>query len=514
MKTKSISNKVKVEDSAAGLHVKPPQEGLPLLPEGWMWTELREITEINPKLNFNGIRDNTEVTFLPMKSVGELTGHIDLLIIKKLSEVKKGYTSFSDGDVLFAKITPCMENGKVAIVHDLKNGIGFGSTEFHIIRPTESVLRYFLFFFLIQEDLRKDAQRHMTGSAGQLRVPVTYMQQIPIPLPPLAEQQRIVAKIEELFSELDAGVEALKKVRAELKRYRQAVLKYAFEGKLTEEWRRKHKDEVPSSEPNHMHGIIVLTDVGAGLKPAPTINNTANKLHELPEGWVWTRLGKITEQIETVNPKLEPDKEFIYIDIAAIDNGQQKIVNPKRYFWKNAPSRARQRIKNGDILFSTVRTYLKNIAIINDTYDGQIASTGFCVIRPSISVNTKLMFYLVQTDFFLNPLIQIQRGTSYPAVRESDVFDRVIPLPPLSEQHQIVSEIERRFSVVDEVEKTVGACLQQAQRLRQSILKRAFEGKLVPQDPNDEPASVLLERIKLSKISKDSKKESRQGKTR
>lgn len=119
-----------------------------------------------------------------MKCVKELTGRIDLSNTRKLSTVKKGYTPFIESDVLFAKITPCMENGKVAIAHNLKNGIGFGSTEFHVIRPQESLLRKLLFFFLIREDLRKDAQRNMTGSAGQLRVPVSYMQQLPIPPSP------------------------------------------------------------------------------------------------------------------------------------------------------------------------------------------------------------------------------------------------------------------------------------------------------------------------------------------
>lgn len=168
---------------------------LPELPRGWVWTRLGETSEISPKLSLERLRDDLDVSFLPMRSVEELTGRIDLSMERKLADVRKGYTSFVDGDLLFAKITPCMENGKVAIVRSLRNGIGFGSTEFHVIRLAEFLPREFFFYFLLREELRKDAQRNMTGSAGQLRVPTNYMHQLPIPLPPLTEQQRIVTKI-------------------------------------------------------------------------------------------------------------------------------------------------------------------------------------------------------------------------------------------------------------------------------------------------------------------------------
>ena len=224
-------------------------------------------------------------------------------------------------------------------------------------------------------------------------------------------------------------------------------------------------------------------------------------LPPLPEGWVWTRLGGIVVEIERGNPKDTPERDFIYLDIASIDNNQQKITNPKKYFGENAPSRARQIVKSGDILFSTVRTYLKNIAIVNDIYDGQIASTGFCVIRPYDLINQRLIFYLVQTDFFLNPLTQIQRGTSYPAVRDSDVFAQFIPLPPLSEQHRIVAKIEELFTKQDAGVKSLEKTKAQLKRYRQSVLKHAFEGNLTEEwrerhKDELEPASVLLERIK------------------
>ncbi|MCP4283008.1 MAG: restriction endonuclease subunit S, partial [Gammaproteobacteria bacterium] len=155
-----------------------------------------------------------------------------------------------------------------------------------------------------------------------------------------------------------------------------------------------------------------------------------NQEKPLPPGWVRKSLGEIVDPVVKVQPKDNSEAEFTYLDISSIDNTRQKIVNPKRYFGKDAPSRARQLVCAGDILFSTVRTYLKNIAAVPPEYDGQIASTGFCVIRPSKYLNKRFCFYLTLTDDFINPLSEIQRGTSYPAVRNSDVLEQIIPSLP------------------------------------------------------------------------------------
>jgi len=229
-----------------------------------------------------------------------------------------------------------------------------------------------------------------------------------------------------------------------------------------------------------------------------------NNLPQLPKGWTWTRLGDILDRVEKTDPRIRSEKEFDYLDIASIDNTQQKITNPKKYFGKDAPSRARQVVKVGDILFSTVRTYLKNIAVVPSAYDGQIASTGFCVIRPSGGINSTLYFLLAQTNDFLNPLNELQRGTSYPAVRDSDVFSQFVPVPPLPEQRRIVAKIEELFSDLDAGIAALKETQAQLKRYRQAVLKAAVEGKLtaewrVQNASKIEPASELLERIRAER---------------
>jgi len=205
---------------------------LPALPDGWVWTSLGELAALNPKF-MDDIPDELEVSFIPMKCVEELTGQVDLSLTKLYSEVKKGYTAFRNGDILFAKITPCMENGKVSIVNNLKNGIGFGSTEFHVIRLNSGQMpNRFVFFFLVRESFRRDARMHMTGSAGQLRVPKIYLEEAPIPLPPLAEQHKIVEEIDRCFSVADEIEKVVEQSLKQTERLHQSILKRAFEGKL------------------------------------------------------------------------------------------------------------------------------------------------------------------------------------------------------------------------------------------------------------------------------------------
>ena len=205
--------------------------------ENWELVKLNEICHINPKKPL--AEDNIDVTFLPMALVHEETGQYLLTETRKYDDVKKGYSRFINGDVIFAKITPCMENGKVALVNNLVNSVGFGSTEFHVIRPSQNIEGQYVFYFLVQRAFRKFAQRKMTGSAGQLRVPKSVIETTKIPLSPLPEQRAIVAKIEQLFSELDNGIANLKTAKEKLEIYRQAVLKKAFEGELTRGWREK-----------------------------------------------------------------------------------------------------------------------------------------------------------------------------------------------------------------------------------------------------------------------------------
>lgn len=236
----------------------------------WITVSLGQVAEINPKLTaYERLSDDLEVQFLPMKLVEEVSGKIQLSEVRKIGEVKKGYTPFENEDVIFAKVTPCMENGKIAHVSNLKNGIGFGSSEFHVIRSSDAIKAKYIFYYVVRQQFRNEAEAKMTGAVGLRRVPKQFIESVQIPLPPLAEQQRIVSKIEELFSELDKGIENLRTVQQQLKVYRQAVLKSAFEGKLSKDWRDQNPD------------LSVSEDI---------VEEKDSPLGELPSGWKWVKI--------------------------------------------------------------------------------------------------------------------------------------------------------------------------------------------------------------------------------
>lgn len=310
------------------------------------------------------------------------------------------------------------------------------SSAMKILLPKANVdIKYIFYFLQTQKFSAETHKRYWISVCAKTK----------ILLPPMAEQKRIVKKIEELFGVIDEQVKRLEATQEALVSYRQSILQQAFSGKLckTPTW-----EEVP-------------------LKKCclPVIKRKDSK---------------------------DPSEKFLYLDIASIDNKTNKIIEGTPYTGYTAPSRARQIVQKDDILFSTVRTYLKNIALItNSKYDNQIASTGFCVIR----ANQKMLlphfiFYKTLSDAFLSPLNAKQRGSSYPAVRDRDVLSSIIELPSLSEQKAIVKKIENAFAFADKAQAAITGALEQAKKLKQSILKKAFAGELIPQDPNDKPVNL------------------------
>ncbi|KKH93610.1 hypothetical protein EO95_11070 [Methanosarcina sp. 1.H.T.1A.1] len=200
-----------------------------------------------------------------------------------------------------------------------------------------------------------------------------------------------------------------------------------------------------------------------------------------PDYWEIVPLGNVCLKATKVKRKeVDIEKELIYLDIGSIDNVTNRITEHKVYNWKDAPSRAQQIVQVGDILFSTVRVYLRNIAKIDSPlYENQICSSGFTVIRGyKDCCDSKYLFAITLYEGFLQPLNELQTGTSYPAVRDNDVFSQLIPLPPLPEQRAIVSKIEQLFSELDNGIANLKLAQEQLKVYRQAVLKKAFEGEL------------------------------------
>ncbi|MFO1043279.1 MAG: restriction endonuclease subunit S [Planctomycetaceae bacterium] len=341
-----------------------------------------------------------------------------------------------------------------------------------------------------------------------------------LPLPPFGEQKRIVAKIEELFSDLDAGEAALKRAKANLKRYRAAVLKAAVEGKLTEEWRAKHPAKEPASsllarilkERRQKWEADQLAKFAAAEKEPP--KNWREKyveptppvttgLPELPDSWCWVTLGQLLHQIEggksfeCLTRPAGPN-EWGVVKVSAMTWGtfledEQKAIPPAAEF---DPS---DEIRPNDLLLSRSNTtqLVGATVLVGNCRPRLLLSDKSLRLRAIEFVNLHWLHTALSSSVARSQLSAMATGTSDSMrnVSQDKIKSVVLPLPPLAEQQWIVEGASERLSQIDAAETQIEHGLLRASRLRQSILKQAFEGKLVPQDPNDESASTLLARL-------------------
>ena len=467
-------------------------------PEGaiegaWPVVPLSEVVEINPRPGDGKIADDSLASFIPMKCVEEESGRFEPLGDRKVAEVRKGYTPFRDGDVIFAKVTPCMENGKAAVLKGLTNGVGFGSTEFFALRPKVGLEAKYLFHFILQSNFRRDAARNMTGAVGLRRVPKSWLEQQPIPLPEPDEQRRIVAEIEKQFTRLEAGVAALRRVQANLKRYRAAVLKAACEGKIvpTEQElsisHRSTKNSQPAYEPASKLLERILTErcqnwQGRGKYKEPAEPDTTN-LPTLPEGWVWATVEQLSTRVQ-YGSSAKTNEDSTGVPVLRMGNIQDgKFDFDKlKYLPKAHDEFPELLLAKGDLLFNRTNSaeLVGKTAVFKDTPSPCSFASYLIRVRFGGGCVPDFVSYFINSVFgraWIADVVSQQVGQAN--VNGTKLQALAIPLPPLAEQTRIVAEVERRLSVVEELEAVVSANLARSLRLRQSILQKAFTGQLV-----------------------------------
>jgi type I restriction enzyme S subunit len=410
---------------------------------------------------------------------------------------------------------------------------------FKSLVPTQGVFNEYVYYYL--KAAKYIAEERASGTTFR-EISGTAFGKLPLPFPPLPEQHHIVAKIEELFSELDNGIENLKKAREQLKTYRQAVLKYAFEGKLTKEWRTRQIQAGNPPDPAEKLLAQIKTErvkhykqqldnwkkaceqakADGKKKPAkpkkpkelpPLTEKELAELPELPEGWCWIKSGTLFSFVTSGSrgwAKYYSSNGSIFIRIANLDFDSLKIdLNQNNIQFVKPPigsEGTRTQTEKGDFLFS-ITGYLGMFAIAPDLRDSYI-NQHIALARPFNGFNKEYVGYycIAKTGGFFH-LNKNQKGATKAGLTLEDIRTFPIPLCPVSEQQQIVSEIESRLSVCDKLEQTIEDSLIKAEALRQSILKKAFAGELTRDWREMHPelitgensAEKLLEKIKAEK---------------
>lgn len=314
----------------------------------------------------------------------------------------------------------------------------------------------YLYYFLYHN---KNKLIEQGAGGAQPNISQAILKELEITIPPTREQYRIVAKIEELFSELDKGIESLRTAKDQLKVYRQAVLKYAFEGRLTN----------------------------------PELNEG-----QLPDGWQLKKLGEIFKSTSGGTPSRKRD-DFYGGNIPWVKSGElsKGLINQTdEYITEEALRNSSAKIfPAGTLLIALYGATIGKLGFL-----GIAAATNqaVCGIFPSEHVSLNYMFHYLTLN--KQKLIESAVGGAQPNISQTILKDLEVCYPVENKiQELVVAEIESRLSICDKIEESIEQGLKQAEALRQSILKQAFESKLVPQDPNDEPAHVLLERIKAER---------------
>jgi type I restriction enzyme S subunit len=274
-----------------------------------------------------------------------------------------------------------------------------------VLPKTGKVDRWFIFYSLRAKRLAEDkAEGYPVLNLSEIR-------DVPIPLPPLPEQRAIA----HVLRTVQRAKETTEGVIAALKELKKSLMQHLF-----------------------TYGPVPVTE-----RERVPLQET--ELGPIPAHWRVVRLGEVVEKTKQIDPRKKPEWFFKYVDVSSVDNELLRITSYQNFAGKEAPSRARKQIDAGDVLFATVRPYLKRIAIVPPELEGHICSTAFCVLRAKNEIDACYLFFAVAHEPFVQRVAEHQRGSSYPAVTDQDVLREVIPLPPLDEQR----EIARMLQAVD-----------------------------------------------------------------
>jgi type I restriction enzyme S subunit len=430
-------------------------ESIGEIPEGWSLKKLKNVCKVNPNKSEIYITNDDEITFIPMENILSV-GILDTSIVKNLSEVKDGYTYFREEDIILAKVTPCFENGNIAIAKGLCNKIGFGTTELHVIRAKKESNNRFIFYLVQSNRFKLEGIASMYGVAGLKRIPADFISNFKFALPSLEEQILIANFLEEKTSEIDFLITDKEKLIKLLDEKRQAIITEAVTKGLNSEVRMK--------------------------------NSGVDWIGEIPEHWEVKRLKNIANsQTSNVDKKSKEGEETVllcnYVDVYYLD----KITDEIEFMKATAKSDQIKKftLKKNDVLITKDSESPLDIAIptwVAMELDRVLCGYHLCQIRPQRGLDGRYLFYSFKSEKIREQFYSYANGVTRFGLSKDSIKNGLFVVPPYEEQ-VIIGDFLYKMNI--EYEDTIELIKNQILKLkqyRQSLIYEAVTGKIDVRD--------------------------------
>ena len=417
--------------------IKQSEAGPYEIPENWAWVKLEDLYEINPKVE---AADDTDAAFIPMERISAGFSDSFTFEVQKWSAASKNHTRFADGDVAFAKISPCFENRKSFIATGLPNGIGGGTTELIILRQKEMLPRFTYYVTLDQRFIHEGVASYK-GTVGQQRVKSDVIKNYMVAVPPKEEQQRIIEKIESVFSALDTIDTLQSQYQDNLATLKSKIIDAGIQGKLTEQLPEDGNAEELYQQIQREKLALEKAGKNKKSKPLPPISDE-EKPFDIPDNWKWVRLADVYE----INPKVNADDNInaAFIPMERISAGFDRSFSYVVQKWSEA-SKNHTRFCDGDVAFAKISPCFENrksfvVENLPNSLGG--GTTELIILRQKL-IDPLFTYYLILDERFIRLGLSTYKGTvGQQRIKNDVMFAYVFPLPPLAEQKRIVAKLE------------------------------------------------------------------------
>ncbi len=422
------------------------------IPTHWKVLRLKYAADLNPSVSeVRRLAPDMEVSFVPMKAIGEYGG-LDLSLSRELADVTKGYTYFSDGDVLVAKITPCFENGKGSLAEGLLNGIAFGTTELHVMRCRSGLDNRFAFYLTFSKSFRKLGEAEMYGAGGQKRVPESFIEDLRHPIPPVAEQRAIVAFLDRETAKIDSLIVKKQRLIELLQEKRTALISRA---------------------------------VTKGLDlDVPMKDSGVEWLGEIPVHWEVKRMKHLAEKIGS--GKTPKGGAEVYVDEGIMLIRSQNVhfgglrLNDVVYIDAATDTEmARSRVKEDDVLLNITGASLGRCCAAHLDASTANVNQHVCIVRLDQRRDSpSFLAYSIESYSMQDQIFNNENGVSRDALNFEQIGDLVLARPPMLEQRAIVCHLDRGAAKLDAPIARVRDAIKYLEELRTALIEAVVTGRI------------------------------------